>query len=104
MHQPAPVETQALRIDDIRRRHEGEWLLVKILDTGVPLGEAPGEVLAQGTDRMAMFKAERKVRKKDPTAALAIVAGGDKFGDGDVLRRELARIAAEEEFVSVNPW
>ncbi len=98
------IETEVLPISEICDRFEGEWMLIKILDASVPTGTAPGQVLARGPDRSAMFKAERKARKQEPRALLTILKGGTKFGDGDALRRALARIAAEEEFVSVNPW
>lgn len=101
----APSKAQAVRpIREICNQHEGEWLLIKILDTRVRLSDAPGQVLARGPDRAAMFKADRKARKREPAAVLAILKGGTKFGDGDALRRSLARIATEEEWASVNSW
>ena len=45
-----------------------------------------------------------KARKREPNANLSVMLGGGKFGDGEALRRALARVAAEEEFVSVNNW
>lgn len=56
-----------------------------------------------GPNQAAMFKAQRRARKQEPTACLSIVRGGMKF-DGESLRKALARIAAEEDWVSVNPW
>ena len=103
---PDSTSTEKLTqsIDEIRAAHEGEWLLVKILDTGVPLGQSRGELLAHGPSRMAMFKAEKRFRKNDRSSAVAIVAGGADFTDGDAFRRELARIAAEEEPTSLSVW
>ena len=84
--------------------HEREWLLVKILDPAAPAGDAPSILLALGTDWAVMFRLQRKVRNRDPRALFSIVGGGMKFGDGQALREALARIAAEEDWVSVNPW
>lgn len=94
---------QPVPLRDLCEQHEGEWLLVKILDPAAPAGDAPSLLLAHGPSQAAMFKAERKVRKEDPRACLSIVGGGMKF-DGESLRKGLARIAAEEEWVSVSPW
>lgn len=104
MEQAPSVERYPQGIDEILEHHEGEWLLIEVLDTTVPLGKSPGVVLAHGPDRNAMFKAERKARKREPKAVLAILGGGIGLADGDALRRELARVAAEEEWVSVNKW
>ena len=84
-----------LPVREICDLHQGEWLLIKILDADAPAGDARGQLLAHGPDRVAMFKAARKARKQDPTALLTIVGGGTKFGDGAALRESLARIAAE---------
>jgi hypothetical protein len=86
-------------------QYEQHWLLVKILDWTVPEGDQPCILLAHDPSRAAMFRAERKFRKQDPTACLSIVGGGPKFGTLEPLRQAIARIAAgEEEWVSVNPW
>jgi len=98
------AQTTPLSIDEIRACHQDEWLLIKILDTATTFGDAPGEVLAHGPDRKGMIKAELKVAKGDPEAALTVVHGGTNLHDGEAFRRELARITAEEEWVSVNPW
>src|SRR5438270_10534466 len=99
-HESAPPAS----IDDIRGRYEDEWLLIKILDTTVELGQAPGELLAHGPHRGGMFKASRKALQADPSAALTVVHGGKALHDGDAFRRELARIGAEEAWLSVNSW
>lgn len=93
-----------LPLRELCDRYEDEWLLVKILDWTVPAGDQPCILLARGSSRAAMFATERKVRKQDPKACLSVVGGGTKFGDGAALRKALARIAAEEDWVSVNPW
>ena len=95
---------QPVPLREICDRYEGEWLLVKILDAAAPAGDEPSILLGRGSDRAAMFKLERKVRKQQPRALLTIVGGGTKFGDGEALRKSLARIAAEEDWVSVNGW
>ena len=100
----SPAQTTTLSIDEIRACHEDEWLLIKILDAATIFGDTRGEVLAHGPDRKGMIKAELKVAKRDPDAALTVVHGGTNLHDGEAFRRELARIAAEEEWVSVNPW
>jgi hypothetical protein len=68
------------------------------------MGDAPGIVLAHGPDRKKMSKELKQAWKREPNALLSVMLGGGKFGDGEALRRSLARIAAEEEFISVNPW
>ena len=103
MHDELAVRTEVLPIGAISERYGGEWLLIKILDASLPMGDAPGIVLAHGPDRNGMFKAERKARKHDPRALLTVLQAGERFGDGETLRQELTR-AAEEEFVSVNNW
>ena len=95
---------EVLRLQDILDRHDDEWVLVKILDPSVPRGEAPSVVLAHGPDRKRMSKELLKARKHNPNALLGVMLGGGKFGDGEALRRGLARAAAEEKFVSVNNW
>ena len=98
------VPEQVLTIQEIADRYEGEWVLVKILDLSGPRGEAPGVVLAHGPDRKKMSTELKKAWKRDPNSHLWVMQGGGKFGDGEALRRALARIAAEEEFISVNNW
>lgn len=85
-------------------RYEQDWLLVKMLDWTVPAGDRPCILLARGPTRASMFAAAGKVRKHDQTSCLSVVGGGTKFGDGEALRKALARIAAEDEWVSVNSW
>ena len=63
-----------------------------------------GVVLAHGPDRGKMSKELKKAWKRDWDACLTVMHGGGKFGDGEALRKALARIATEEEFISVNPW
>lgn len=104
MHAGSAAADQPRPIREICDEHEGEWLLIKILDASAPMGDAPGLLLAHSSEYGAMFKAERKIRKLDSTSELTIVGGGTKFGDGAALRRALARIAAEEDWVSVNNW
>jgi hypothetical protein len=96
--------TQPQSIDDIRRHYADEWLLIQILDPTKTFGQAPGTMLAHGPGRAGMFKAARKALNAIPTAALAVVYGGKDLHDGDAFRRELARVAAKEEWDSVNPW
>lgn len=98
------VSDPPVPLRDLCDRYETEWLLVKILDWTVPDGDQPCILLAHDLSRAAMFRAERKYRQQDPKACLSVVGGGTKFGDGEALRKALARIAAEEEWVSVNPW
>ncbi len=100
--QGAPRQTLPIR--QLSDRYEGEWLLVKVLDPSVPVGDALGEVLAHSRDWNEVFKANRKARKHDPTAILWIVHSGTRFGDGEALRHSLARIAREDEWTSVNRW
>ena len=104
MPQAGSAAAEVLTIQEIADRHEGEWVLIRILDSSGPMGDAPGIVLAHGPDRNRMSKDLFKARKREPNANLSVMLGGGKFGDGDALRRALARIAAEEEFVSVNNW
>ena len=51
-----------------------------------------------------MFKAGCKALQADPSVALTVVHGGKALYDGDAFRRGLARIAAEEAWMSVNSW
>src|SRR4051794_28833485 len=99
-----PGTEEVLTFQEIADRHVGEWVLVKILASTGPTGETPSVVLAYGPDRKRMSKELLKARKREPNANLSIMLGGGKFGDGEALRRALARIATEEEWVSVNPW
>jgi len=96
-NQPAPIR-------QLSDQYDGEWLLIKVLDTAARAGDAPGELLAHSPDWNEIFRANRKARKREPTAPLWILQGGTKFGDGEALRRSLVRIAAEEEWTSVNSW
>ncbi len=104
MEEPQQSHSQPQSINEIQSCYEDEWLLIKILDMKMPFGQAPGVLLAHGPDRKGIFRAELKVRKHDPSAALTVVHGGKDLHDGAAFRRELARIAAEEEWVSVNAW
>lgn len=100
-----PAAEEVERLQEILDRYDGEWVLVKILDPKITGGDAPSVALAHGPNRKHMSKELFKARKREPTALLGVMlGGGDQFGDGDALRRSLARIAAEEEFVSVNSW
>jgi len=94
---PTIRELQAQFPDD-------EWLLIEIDDPSAPLSKSPGEVLAHSPSRAAMFRAARKVRIQGCTGCLTIVAGGTGYEDGEKLREGLKRIAAEEEWISVNFW
>ena len=98
----APEQVQ--RLQEILDHYDGEWVLVKILDPGGPRGDAPSAALAHGPDPKRLSKELFKARKREPNALLGIMHGGGKFGDSEALRRALARIAAEEDFVSVNRW
>ena len=98
----APERVQ--RLQEILDDHDGEWVLVKILNPVGPRGEAPSVALAHGPDPKRLSKELFKAHKREPTALLGVMHGGGKFGDGEALRRALTRIAAEEEFVSVNRW
>jgi hypothetical protein len=100
----SPTTLRGTPIREICDQYEGEWLLIRILDASRPLGDSPGQLLAHGPEWGVVFKADRRARKEAPTAVLTIIKGGTKFGDGDALRRPLSRIAAEEEWVSVNNW
>ena len=40
-----PISEEVLPVREISDRHEGEWLLIKILDSTLPMGDAPGQVL-----------------------------------------------------------
>jgi hypothetical protein len=51
-----PVAEEVLTIQEIADRHEGEWVLIKILDSSGPMGEAPGTVLAHDPDRKKMSR------------------------------------------------
>ena len=104
MRRAEPTAAEILLIREIDERYAGEWALIKILDPPVPMAEAPGVVLAHGPDRQRMSKELVKAHRREPDALFTVMLGGGKFGDGDALRRALDRIAAEEEFVSVNPW
>lgn len=105
MQRSTSIGQEVLPIREISDRHEGEWVLIKILDSTLPMGEAPAVVLAHGPDRKVMFKEERKARKREPTALLTVLPGGEIFGDGEALRQALAHPATlGEEFVSVNNW
>jgi hypothetical protein len=99
-----PIAEEVLRLQEILDRHDGEWVLVKILDPRGPRGDAPSVALAHGPDRKRMSKDLFKAHKREPHALLGVMLGGGKFGDGEALRRALVRIAAEEEFISVNSW
>lgn len=97
-----PVEDpETLMINDICDRYDGEWVVIKILDASLPMGEAPAQVLAHGADRARMSKELLRAHRGEPTAVLTVLRAGYRFGDGETLRREIARIAADE-FVSVN--
>ena len=98
----APERVQ--RLQEILDDHDGEWVLVKILNPVGPRGEAPSVALAHGPDRKRLSKEFFKARKREPNALLGIMHGGGKFGDGEALRRALSRIATEEDFISVNRW
>lgn len=104
MRESSGRSDEPVPLREICERHEGEWLLVKILDAAASAGDEPSVLLAHALDRAAMFKVERKVRKQDPGALLTIVGGGTKFGGGEALRASLARTAAEKDWVSVNSW
>lgn len=104
MPRDEPRVQEVLTLQEIADRHVGEWVLIKILEDSYPIGNAPGIVLAHGPDRNKMSRELKKAWKREPSALLTVMLGGGKFGDGEALRRSLARIAAEEEFVSVNPW
>ena len=101
----AKPKPEILSIRDLRAPYPGEWLLIKVLgEPGVSLGDTPGELLAHGPSRAAMFRKAMKVRELDPTASLTILGGGTGFEDGEELRRALARVAREGKWVRVNPW
>jgi hypothetical protein len=104
MPKSEPVAEVVMRLQEILDRYETEWILVKILDPVGPRGDSPSVALAHDLDRKKMSRELKKAWKREPNALLGIMHGGGKFGDGEALRRSLARIAAEEEFVSVNPW
>lgn len=104
MARAEPAAEKMERLQEILDRHDGEWVLVKILDPKVPRGDAPSVLLAHGSDRKRMSKELYKAWKREPQALLGVMLGGGKFGDGEALRRALKRIAAEEEWVSVNAW
>jgi hypothetical protein len=99
-----PAAEEVVRLQEILDRYDGEWVLVKILDPNCPRGDAPSVALAHGSDRKRMSKELYKAWKREPDALLGVMLGGAKFGDGEALRRALQRIAAEEEWVSVNAW
>jgi len=88
---------------EICDHYVGYWLLVKMLDPTAHAGEGRCLVLARSPKRAAMFNAVPQVRKQHPDAVLSVIGGGTKF-DGEALRESLARIAHEEEWVSVNNW
>lgn len=48
MPRDVSAETEPLPITELCHRHEGDWLLIKILDSSLPMGDAPGLVLARG--------------------------------------------------------
>ena len=104
MPKGSPQSNQPTSIRQLSDQYDGEWLLIKVLDTTVPAGDALGQLLARSPDWNDVFRADRKVRKRDPSALLWILQGGTKFGDGEALRRSLIRIAAAEEWTSVNNW
>lgn len=104
MRSPSSTALTVQPIREISDQHEGEWLLIKVLEASGPFGDAPGQLLAHSPDWGAVFRADRRARKQEPMAVLAILKGGTKFGDGDALRQSLARIAAEEDWGSVNGW
>jgi hypothetical protein len=99
-----PQSGEPVPVRQLSDQFDGEWLLIKVLDTSAPAGDALGELLAHSPEWSEVFRANRKIRKREPTAPLWILQGGTKFGDGDALRRSLARVAAEEEWTSVNSW
>ena len=104
MPQKTAEDREFAPIRELSDRYEGEWLLIKILDPNLPVGDARGELLVRADDRNAIFKAERKIRKQLPSALLTSFRGGMKFGDGEAFRRAIDRIIASGEWVSVNPW
>jgi hypothetical protein len=104
MPKSEPVTEEVMRLQDILDRYETEWILVKILDPNGPRGQSPSVALAHSPHRKRMSKEMEKARQREPQALLGIMHGGGKFGDGEAFRKALARIAAEEEWVSVNPW
>ena len=89
---------------ELSDEYEGEFLLIKILENHGHPGDRPAELLAHSADWNELSRQSRKVHKREPAALLTIVHGGTKWEEGQAFRREIARIAAEEEWVSANGW
>lgn len=102
-----PEALKALKRASMRElsaEFEGEFLLIKILENHGHPGDRPAELLAHSNDWNALSRQSRKVHKHEPEALLTILQGGTRWGDGESLRLEIARVAAGEEWVSANGW
>jgi hypothetical protein len=97
-------DPETLPINDLLARYPGEWCLVKTLDPNMPVSDAPGQCLAHGPTLKSMYKAERKIRERDPLAMLGVLHGDMRFGDGEAFRRALARANESDEIVTLHGW
>ena len=84
-----PTAEEVLPIREIDDRYPGEWVLIKILDSSGPLGDAPGVMLAHGPSRKKMSRELQKTWKREPDALLT--PGRGSWGPAPGLQRQQLR-------------
>jgi hypothetical protein len=97
-------EPETLPINELLAHYPGEWCLVKILNPNMPFSDAPGQCLARGASRKALYRAALQVHEHDPGATLGVLHGDMGFGDGEAFRKALARINATGDIVTTHGW
>lgn len=84
--------TALLPIDEIQRSYPGEWVLVRVTDTGPGHGIACGEVLAHSEARHEVSAALLQAHREDPTIHTYIGYGGPPLIPSDECPDDLGKV------------
>ncbi|GIX46096.1 MAG: hypothetical protein KatS3mg131_0307 [Candidatus Tectimicrobiota bacterium] len=70
-----------MKMEEIRKRYKGEWVLIAFTELDAELQVVEGEVIAHAKDRDAIYKAQAKMQDKQ----LAIEYLGEIPEEGDIV-------------------
>ncbi|MBM2811406.1 MAG: hypothetical protein HW416_2165 [Chloroflexi bacterium] len=102
-------EPEIRPIEEHCERHVGEWMLLRFLDPYNASPKALTELIAFGPSFVGMHReltkqSEREERLGQPPSCLGVEGGGIGLWDPETLWREIDRMNAAGEWLSVNPW
>jgi hypothetical protein len=98
---PRPNEpSQELSFEEIGDRYFGEWIVVKITETGQHGRILRGQVMGHSRSYKRVRKAWEHAWQQDPQALLYVSVAGEKYLAGDEAREAIAKVAREEDYVN----